>query len=767
MPGAPSVDNPFFRRLPLNAGVVAGLIGSLALGGWLAGVPALATYGPGLPPMAVPVAVGVVMLGASLALLAPEAPSPARRRIGLALAALVLVMGGLVMAGAAREAPGALTSLPLAMPMVVLLAFALITLDRDLAMRPRPAEVAALAAGALAAAPLLAYSSSSAYLYALTTKMGMALPSALAGFALASGILLARPRHGLAAPLMAAGAAGEVARRLFPAVLAIPLMAIALRWLLERFDLANTATGASIMVLSLIGLGYGLLLWNGNALERAEEARHRSEAERAMLAAFVAATDDAIVGTSPDGTIKSWNQAAETLFGYRAVEMIGASAERAVPADRRGEFAYLLSSVAAGRRFQNFETVLLRIDGTPFDASLTVSPVMDADGRVTGIVTVIRDVSERHRLESELRFREAELRGLVESAPDAVLVLDERDRVDFVNPRAEVMFGRRRGELAGMALGELVSGPIGGGGGSAAADAPPVQLDAEGIRLDGSHFPVEISRARVDLTEGTFRVAFVRDITERKQAAETMARHAVEIEQARELARIKDHIFSTISHETKTPLSLIQGYAELLQDQYPEEELLHGLLDGVSRVTSHIEAMLDYAALLGGQMPLYRALVDPAELVESLRERLAERFEVSQLHFEADLPEDLPAVNADPRRLDQVLAILLDNAIKFTPAGGRIGVRARAVGDEVRIAVWDTGPGLSPDAIARIGEPFHQERIGDTERSGGLGLGLATVKKLVELHGGTFVITSEPGKGSTFEVRLPVPPTSRANTYRT
>lgn len=240
-------------------------------------------------------------------------------------------------------------------------------------------------------------------------------------------------------------------------------------------------------------------------------------------------------------------------------------------------------------------------------------------------------------------------------------------------------------------------------------------------------------------------------LTETREAAEKNAA----LEKAQELNKLKDHFLSTISHEMKTPLSMIRGYAELLEDQYPDQPLIAGILEGGQRLNQHLSNILDYNSLLSGSLPIYKTELSIAEVFEQVAHIEASAIEAAGQSLSLEIPTDQPIVCADSRRLTQVLQELVENARKFTPAGGQVGLRAAQADGEVEIAVWDTGKGIPQPQLESIWNAFTQLEIGDAVRVGGLGLGLAIVKQLVELHGGRVEVRSEVGKGSCFSIFLP------------
>lgn len=366
--------------------------------------------------------------------------------------------------------------------------------------------------------------------------------------------------------------------------------------------------------------------------------------------------------------------------------------------------------------------------------------------------------------EAELRESEWRFRGLLEAAPDAIVIVDRSGRIVYTNHQTEALFGYGRDELMGQPVEILVPERF---------RAPHVRhretyfarpcirqlgigLDLYGRRRDGSEFPADISLSPLKSGEGILVTAIVRDITERKRTLEKIARQSAELEQAQELTRLKDHILSAISHEMRTPLSLVVGYAELLQEKYPHEPLIGGILDGGHRLAHHLNNILDYSALLSGTLPLYKTEVDLPEIVQNVRDMLNPELEFKNLRLGIEVDPDTPPIHADSRRITQMLVELVDNARKFTPPGGTVGIRVAPLDDHIELSVWDTGSGISEQDLTRLWEALSQLQLGDAMRRGGLGLGLAIVKKLAELHGGRVGVMSQVGQGSRFSIVLPV-----------
>lgn len=381
------------------------------------------------------------------------------------------------------------------------------------------------------------------------------------------------------------------------------------------------------------------------------------------------------------------------------------------------------------------------------------------------VETLDRTEAERRAFEEALKASETRYRHLVELSPEAIMV-DLGGRLIFVNPAGAQLIGARdAGQLMGRSLTEFVHPDDVQAFNDEMARArvegrPTVMFEKKMVRLDGSTVDVETTASPITFEGQEAMLAIIRDITERKKAMEQIALREAEIKKASELDRLKDHFLSTLSHEMKTPLSLVIGYSELLEDKYPGEDLVAGIQDGARRLKEHIDSMLDYSALLSGTLPLYKLEVYMPEVVEGAV-HITQAARHAHAHpIRIAIDPATPPVTADPRRLTQILVELLDNACKFTPAGGAIGIRVRPVDGMVQVEVWDTGPGIAPDELPHIWEPFGQLAIGNTGRRGGLGLGLTIARKLTELHGGSLAVQSTPGQGSCFAVRLPIAPPS-------
>jgi len=521
--------------------------------------------------------------------------------------------------------------------------------------------------------------------------------------------------------------------------------------------------------LSSIETDEGLLV---SAAIQDSTVRKRGKEAMQYLAALVHSSEDAIVGKALDGTMLSWNAGAQHIYGYSPEEAVGQPVTMLVPPDHMEEVSDILERMRGGERIDHFETVRVRKDGKLIDVSLTVSPVRDAAGTVVGASTIVRDITERRRVE-------AKFHGLLEAAPDAIVCVDRHGVIRLVNAQTEQLFGYPRDDLLGSPIELLVPerarGVHPGHRGTYFADPRTrpmgAALELSARRSDGSEFPAEISLSSIETEEGLLVSAAVRDTSDRVAAQEEkellqrqLHQEALE-RQLHQTQRLESlgQLAGGIAHDFNNLLAVILNYASLVAEELEAD-------DAVSADVAEIRRAAERAAALTHQLLIFgrREIVKPevldlnavvADMEKLLRRTLGEHVE---LKVRVDL--DLAPITADRSQIEQVLVNLAVNARDAMPEGGILTVETgRLMVDEedqhpglspgrhARLCVSDTGCGMTPDVLARCLEPFYTTK----PKGEGTGLGLATVYGIVKQAGGHVSIYSTPGLGTVVRVYLP------------
>jgi PAS domain S-box-containing protein len=366
---------------------------------------------------------------------------------------------------------------------------------------------------------------------------------------------------------------------------------------------------------------------------------------------------------------------------------------------------------------------------------------------------------EPPRLIGYRKFAEAQFRALLESAPDAMVLVDPQGRILMVNAQTERLFGFDRSELFGQGVEMLVPKRFAdrhSGHRQSFLLDPRVRpmearLDLYGQRRDGSEFPVEISLSTIETDEGVLVMSAIRDSSDRKRAEEALQDKTRALEAAQEeLVRHEGlatlgQLAGGVSHELRNPLGVIKNSVYYLKMVVPDDERVRkhlAILDReVATATRIISGMLDFARTT----PPMRAPTDVNSLVRDGLERL---MAADSVRIERDLAEGLPPVMVDADQVRLVLDNLLSNATQAMPEGGVLTVRTRSVGGRVEICVEDTGAGIAPEHLERIFEPLF------TTKSKGIGLGLALARRLTEANDGTIRVEAAAGGGTRFLVEL-------------
>jgi PAS domain S-box-containing protein len=479
-------------------------------------------------------------------------------------------------------------------------------------------------------------------------------------------------------------------------------------------------------------------------------------AAEAFLAALVDSSDDAIVGKTLDGVIRSWNPAAERLFGHSAAEAVGQSITLIIPPERHDEEREILRRLRRGERIEHFETVRVTKDGRPVEISLTVSPIVDDDGRIVGASKIARDVGAANRARDMLASSEARFRALADNIPQLAWMTDPAGSIFWYNARWFDYTGTDLGETKGWGWRkvhhpdhvERVEERF-----RAAINAGTVWEDTFPLRRHDGSWRWFLSRAQpIRDAAGVVTMWFGTntDITDRMEMEEAL----------RQADRRKDEFLATLSHELRNPLAPIVSGLELLRLQPGDSAVAARVLPTLQRQTSQlvrlVDDLLEVSRITRGKIELRRCRLDLATVIAGAVETSRPLLDDAGHHLDVELPPEPLHVDADPVRLGQVFANLLNNAARYTPHGGEVRVRVEPRRGEAIVTVRDSGVGFDPLHADRLFELFAQGGAEPTGRSG-LGIGLTLVRSLLELHGGSVTAESEgPGRGSVFTVRLPL-----------
>ena len=479
-----------------------------------------------------------------------------------------------------------------------------------------------------------------------------------------------------------------------------------------------------------------------------------------FLRAVLDASPFGVVALDESGKVRLWSRGTERLLGWTEQQVIG----KALPSE--AELTRLPSEPA--------EMSLRRQDGEAVEVEVHAAAWHE------GTVVILTDIRSRRKAQREifdLTRAERRFRELLEAAPDAIIEIDREGRVILLNAVTEKMFGYGREELLGKSMDVLLPEHLRAGHGKHRANywAHPVtrpmgiDLALLGQRNDGSTFPVEISLSPVHSEDGMRVTAVIRDITDRKQAEDKL--RALREEYTRELElrneeieqanRLKSEFLANMSHELRTPLHTVIGFSELLIEEVkgPLNEDQKRFLNHIRKDANHLLALinevLDLSKIEAGHVKLSRESLDLAAVVEdalsSIRTACAEK----SIALTTSVAVGRPVV-ADRLRLRQIFYNLLSNALKFTPDGGSILVKAEMTEDFAWISVSDTGIGIPPEEHESIFDKFHQVGAATSGMREGTGLGLPITKRLVEEHGGKIRVDSEPGRGSRFSFTIPI-----------
>ncbi|WP_367847058.1 PAS domain S-box protein [Rhodoferax sp. WC2427] len=476
-------------------------------------------------------------------------------------------------------------------------------------------------------------------------------------------------------------------------------------------------------------------------------------------------TPDAIVMVNVTGRIVLVNSQAEKVFGHGRAELLGQPIEVLLPKRFRsahlGHRSHFLEQPRTRTMGAGLELFGLRKGGEEFPVEISLSPIATEEG--TMVMSAIRDITDRKKADQKFK-------DLLESAPDAMVIVNRDGTMVLVNSQAVKLFGWSREELLGEKIEILVPerfrhqhpGNRGGFFSQPRARSMGAGLDLFGQRKDGSEFPVEISLSPLETEDGLFVSSAIRDVTERKRFEQTLHNKNRELESA---ALVKDRFFASMSHELRTPLNSIIGFTGTLRMQLPgplneeQDKQLRIVQTSARHLLSLINDLLDLAKLGANKFDPTREAVDCQALLVELAATLRPEAENKGLELALRLAPNALVLQTDRRAVSQIVINLLGNAIKFTEHGRvclQLETCPTADGQALRISVEDTGPGIPAADQGRLFEAFSRVEAADRRRFEGTGLGLHLSRKLAVELGGNITVRSVHGQGSIFTLELPL-----------
>jgi len=529
----------------------------------------------------------------------------------------------------------------------------------------------------------------------------------------------------------------------------------------------------------------------------------RAQEALIKFAAIIESSDDAIISQTTEGIITSWNRGAERVYGYAAEDMIGRPISTLIPADHPDDLRQILDTIKRGEALEHYETECLHKDGRRIMLSLTVSPITEEAGWISGASTTGRDITQQRQTEKQIRL----LAQALESTTEMICITNLENRIIFANRAFLDKYGYAEKEILGK-FPDVVRSP---------STSPELsrQIFEHSRRRgwagellnrtkDGRDFPVFLSTSQIRDGKGTVLglIGVARDISEIAKAEEVLWQAAVRIERlfdtgseerlpsaegfqrlgtdparrrhdlARDINEVVEKIraraqrtlslSSMASHQLRTPLTILRSQLEnALRPDLSSQSLRRALsetYDEVLHLTRVVDELLSLSRMQAGTFKLDLTDINFYDLLrEFYRESqiLTREKKISMV-----LRKGPPvSIRADPGQMRHILFNLLDNAIKFTPAKGRIRLSYTAEEHELVFRFFNSGKGISSEILPNIFDPF---RSGQSESSmgGGTGLGLALVKWIVESHRGSVEARNDAREGTAFVIRLPIHPVS-------
>lgn len=830
-----------FRQMSEIAGLVVFAIGGIALIGWILRLPDSNHGFAWAFSMKANVALSFLLAGISMWLLQDKLSSPLSMRISQACALAVVLIGVLTLGeylfgldlkideALFKDSPATVrTAFPGRMSPITaldltILGIAMLIMTSETGGCLSVSHTIVFCASIFPVTGLLGHLHDLTSLYYGAYNLtAMALPVIIGLLLLCLGILLARPGRGLVKILVSEGPGGAMARRLLLAALFLPIAIDILSYLGETLGMYGHEAQTALHVVTVTVVMAFIVLLVSFRLERADLRRREYEYIVSASNEHMSLIGrDYIYRSVNDAYLKAHMKKREEILGHSIAELLTKETFEGMV---RENFDRCLNGESINYRawfdFPGLGRRCMEVFYYPFYGYASTP-----GGPVSGVVVISRDITERalaeealkakdelmerynERLEEmvlkrtrELEDTNSELKKIfsaVEQAAEGIVITDPDGAIQYVNPAFSLMTGYQAEEVSGVNPKILNSGKN-----------PPALFEGlwktvlsgrkwSGIIINkkktGELYPEEMAVSPVTDEEGkiTNFIAIKNDITERIEAEENLRKNNIELENARLAAeaanRAKSVFIANMSHELRTPLNHIIGFSEMMREGMAgpmterQKEYSGDIAESGNRLLSVLNEILDLSRLDAGETGLELSEFDLRNMLDSSLAFFKEKALKHDIKTSSEIEDGLSLITADQKKIKQVVVSLLGNALKFSPDGGAVSVRARKIEAEkmggyevaeknissqplnfstsnrnfIEISVADTGPGISVEDRKRLFQSFEQLESPYTKTHGGIGLGLFLSKKLVEMHGGRIWEGGEEGKGSKFIFTLP------------
>jgi PAS domain S-box-containing protein len=543
---------------------------------------------------------------------------------------------------------------------------------------------------------------------------------------------------------------------------------------LEHLHADNVFTENHETVISFLCTQAASALENAQLYQKAQVAATNAQLQQNYLEALLNNIPHMAWLKDRSGRFISVNQSCAEQIGYAASELVGKHDLDLWPVDVAQKYIDDdLFVINSGQRQVVEEKISNAQDSVTEERWLETikTPMKNINGEITGTVGIALDITDRKQAERELKFTQF----AVDNSADGIAWILPNGLFEYGNKSMCQMLGYSFAEFCALHVwdiddSKLISALVWPNHWQHLKMIGTLSIESEHYGKDGQPYPVELSLNYIEFEGEEYNFVQVRNITSRKQAEielhqanDRLKSNNIELERA---TRLKDEFLANMSHELRTPMNAILGMSEILQEQIfgplNERQLKH--ITTIERSGEHllslINDILDVSKISAGKLELDISSVNVATLCQSSLVFVKQAAHDKQIDLEVQLPPTPVQIAVDERRMRQVLINLLNNAVKFTPAGGRVTLRVTQLKNNadiegLELAVIDTGIGIASTDQQKLFQPFVQLDSSLNRQYEGTGLGLTLVKQIVELHNGTIILESEVGQGSCFVVRLP------------